>query len=119
MRLVVPSKTRARLRNVGPFREALSPPFIVIGCGIELRKMERYELGRASLRVDHFTHSCRFLLSLYKYQYNISHQTFPSKFIAIIIRCISQYPAYPLKVAGIGHPALLEEFNFVSNAKSD
>src|SRR5262249_16671442 len=41
MRLAMPAKQRPRSGDVGPLREAFSPPFIVLGNGMELREIKR------------------------------------------------------------------------------
>ena len=40
MRLIMPLIARHRPRHIGPFREALAPPEIVLRCGVELRQEE-------------------------------------------------------------------------------
>ena len=39
-RLLMPAEERPRARDVGPFREARTPPFVVLGDREELRKVE-------------------------------------------------------------------------------
>ena len=61
-RLVMPVEQRFCLCYVRPFGEALAPPFIVLGNGMELRKIECYDSGFWFFRftIHHLTSSCAF-----------------------------------------------------------
>ena len=43
VRLPVPRKQRTRLGHVPPFRKPRSPPLVILGNGVKLRKIERYD----------------------------------------------------------------------------
>src|SRR5438094_6187144 len=51
MRLIMSRKKRPRLRDVAPLRKSLPPPLVVLGDGVELRKVEgdRSQVWRAAL----------------------------------------------------------------------